>query len=60
MLQVRRHREPPETRLVENVSESCISGWSYACHPYIESATALSDYVDDEDSQEFPVFRRQK
>ena len=23
--------------------EACIGGWSYACQPYIESATALSD-----------------
>ena len=28
------------------------------CQPYIESATALSDYyyIDDEELQEFPVF----
>ena len=27
------------------------------CHPYIESAFALSDYyIDDEEKQEFPVF----
>ena len=27
------------------------------CHPYIGSATALSDYyIDDEEPQEFPIF----
>ena len=37
------HREPPEFELVEKLSGHFIGGWSCVCHPYIESATALSD-----------------
>ena len=43
LYQVSLHREPPEVGLVEKYPEVCISGWSCLCHPYIESATALSD-----------------
>ena len=28
--------------------EFCIGGWSWVCHPYIESATALSDSMASE------------
>ena len=37
------HREPPEVELVEKLLEVCIGGWSWVCHLYTESATALSD-----------------
>ena len=40
-----------------NRKEVCISGWSSASEPYIESARALSDYYVEE-SQEFVVFDR--
>ena len=38
--QVSLHKKPPEVGLVVEV---CIGGWSWVCHPYIESATTLSD-----------------
>ena len=40
-IQVSLHAELPEVRLVEKLSGSL---WSWVCHPYIESATALSYY----------------
>ena len=42
-IQVSLHREPPEFGLVETLSVSLYGGWSWVCHPYIQSATALSD-----------------
>ena len=37
--------EPPEVGLVKKLTGVCIGGWSSACQPYIESATALSDLI---------------
>ena len=43
MLYTDKSREPPEVGVVGKLTGSFIGGWSSACQPYIESATALSD-----------------
>ena len=42
-IQVSLHREPSKVGLVKSYLEVCIGGWSWVFHPYIESATTLSD-----------------